>query len=210
MKTGLFNAKGKKVKEIELESSVFDIKANVGVVHQVVTAQRAAARSGNASTKMRSEVRGGGTKPWRQKGTGRARAGSIRSPLWKGGGTTFGPTPRDFSKKVPKKLKKLALRSVLSSKAKNDNLIVIDEFGLKKPATKEAVKILSGLKIQGRATVVISNDDVATKKSIRNLFYARALAVSELNLYDLVDCSKLVITKDALEKITEVLKNVKR
>ncbi len=210
MKTGLFNAKGKKVKEIELESSVFDIKANIGVVHQVVTAQRAAARSGNASTKTRSEVRGGGTKPWRQKGTGRARAGSIRSPLWKGGGTTFGPTPRDFSKKVPKKLKKLALRSVLSSKAKNDNLIVIDEFGLKKPATKEVVKILSGLKIQGKATIVISNDDVATKKSIRNLPYARALSVSELNLYDLVDCSKLVITKDALEKVSEVLKNVKR
>ena len=210
MKTGLFNAKGKKVKEIELESSVFDIKANIGVVHQVVTAQRAAARSGNASTKTRSEVRGGGTKPWRQKGTGRARAGSIRSPLWKGGGSTFGPTPRDFSKKVPKKLKKLALRSVLSSKAKNDNLIVIDEFGLKKPATKEVVKILSGLKIQGKATIVISNDDVATKKSIRNLPYARALSVSELNLYDLVDCSKLVITKDALEKVSEVLKNVKR
>ncbi len=210
MKTGLFNAKGKKVKEIELESSVFDIKANIGVVHQVVTAQRAAARSGNASTKTRAEVRGGGTKPWRQKGTGRARAGSIRSPLWKGGGTTFGPTPRDFSKKVPKKLKKLALRSVLSSKAKNDNLIVIDEFGLKKPATKEVVKILSGLKIQGKATIVISNDDVATKKSIRNLPYARALSVSELNLYDLVDCSKLVITKDALEKVSEVLKNVKR
>ena len=210
MKTDLFNAKGKKVKEIELESSVFDIKANIGVVHQVVTAQRAAARSGNASTKTRAEVRGGGTKPWRQKGPWRARAGSIRSPLWKGGGTTFGPTPRDFSKKVPKKLKKLALRSVLSSKAKNDNLIVIDEFGLKKPATKEVVKILSGLKIQGKATIVISNDDVATKKSIRNLPYARALSVSELNLYDLVDCSKLVITKDALEKVSEVLKNVKR
>lgn len=209
MKTGLFNNKGKKVKEIELESSVFDIKANVGVVHQVVTAQRGAARSGNASTKTRSEVRGGGTKPWRQKGTGRARAGSIRSPLWKGGGTTFGPTPRDFSKKVPKKMGKLALRSVLSSKAKNDNLVVIDEFGLKKPATKEAAKILSGLKIQGRATIVISNDDVATQKSIRNLPDARAISVSELNLYDLVDCAKLVITKDALEKVTEVLKDVK-
>ncbi len=209
MKTGLFNNKGKKVKEIELESSVFDIKANVGVVHQVVTAQRGAARSGNASTKTRSEVRGGGTKPWRQKGTGRARAGSIRSPLWKGGGTTFGPTPRDFSKKVPKKMGKLALRSVLSSKAKNDNLVVIDEFGLKKPATKEAAKILSGLKIQGRATIVISNDDVAAQKSIRNLPDARAISVSELNLYDLVDCAKLVITKDALEKVTEVLKDVK-
>ena len=175
-------------------------------MHQVVKAQMGAARSGTASTKGRAEVRGGGKKPWRQKGTGRARAGSIRSPLWKGGGTVFGPTPRDYSQKVPKKLGKLALRSVLSSKAKDGSLVVIDNLGIKEPATKEAARILGNLKLGNKVTVVLGNDDGVAMKSIRNLDTVRAIKVSELNLYDLVDCSNLVITEEALGTVTEVLR----
>ena len=206
MKTDLYDAKGKKLKEIKLEPSVFEIKANIGVVHQVVKAQMGAARSGTASTKGRAEVRGGGRKPWRQKGTGRARVGSSRSPLWRGGGIVFGPTPRDFGKKVPRKLGKLALRSVLSAKAKDGSLVVIDKLGIKKPDTKEAARILANLKAANKVTVVLGNDDEVAIKSIRNLSQARAIMVSELNLYDLVDCSKLVITKEALDTVTEVLR----
>ncbi len=206
MKTGLFDSKGKKLKDIKLEPSVFEIKENVGVVHQVVKAQMGAARSGTASTKGRAEVRGGGRKPWRQKGTGRARAGSSRSPIWKGGGTVFGPTPRDYGKKVPRKIGKLALRSVLSAKAKDGSLVIIDKLGIKEPATKEAVAILDNLKVGNKVTVVLGNDDGAALKSIRNLSKVRAIKVSELNLYDLVDCSNLVITQEALDTVTEVLR----
>lgn len=210
MEVGLFSSKGKKLKDIDLESSVFGIKANVGVVHQVVKAQMAGARSGTANTKTRAEVRGGGRKPWKQKGTGRARAGSIRSPLWVGGGTVFGPTPRDFSQKVPKKIRKLALRSVFSAKAQGENLVIIDKFDLDKPATKEAAQVLSGLIGKEKATVVVMADDVNAIKSLRNLRGVRVLTTSQLNSYDLVDCAKLVMTKDAMDRVTEVLAVAKR
>ena len=205
MKIGLFSAKGKKLKEITLESSVFEVKPNETVVHQVVKAQLAGARAGTADTKTRSEVRGGGRKPWRQKGTGRARAGSIRSPLWKGGGTIFGPTPRDYAQRVPKKVAKLALRSILSAKAKDDGLVIVDKLDFDKPATKEAAKLLDSLKIQDKVTVVVTENDVNAIKSIRNLPKARVISTSELNSYDLVDCARLVMTKEALDKVTEVL-----
>lgn len=205
MKTVLFGANGKKIKDIDLESSVFGIEANTTVVHQVVKAQMAGARSGTADTKTRSEVRGGGRKPWKQKGTGRARAGSIRSPLWKGGGTTFGPTPRDYSQKVPRKIGKLALRSVLSAKAKSESLVIVEKLVFDKPDTKAAAKLLSDLKIQERVTIVITDEDVNAMKSIRNLPLARVITTTQLNSYDLVDCAKLVITKDALDKVTGVL-----
>lgn len=205
MEVGLFSSKGKKLKSINLESSVFGIKANVGVVHQVVKAQMAGARSGTADTKTRAEVRGGGKKPWKQKGSGRARAGSIRSPLWKGGGTVFGPTPRDYSQKVPKKIRKLALRSVLSAKAQGDNLVIVDKFGLDKPATKEAAKVLFGLVGNEKVTVVVMADDVNAIKSLRNLRGARVISTSQINSYDLVDCAKLVMTKDAMQRVSEVL-----
>ncbi len=205
MKVALFSSQGKKVKDINLEPSVFGIKANVPVVHQVVKAQMAGFRAGTADTKTRSEVRGGGKKPWRQKGTGRARAGSIRSPLWKGGGTVFGPTPRDYAQKVPKKIGKLALRSILSAKAQGDNLVVVEKFDLAEPASKAAAKILAGLKVTEKATIVVADDDVNAIKSLRNLRLARVISISQLNPYDLVDCAKLVMTQAAVERVTEVL-----
>jgi large subunit ribosomal protein L4 len=205
MEVGLYNSKGKKLKNLDLESSVFDIKANIGVVHQVVKAQMAGERAGTADTKTRAEVRGGGKKPWKQKGTGRARAGSSRSPLWKGGGTVFGPTPRDYSQKVPKKVNKLALRSILSAKAQGDNLIVIDSFDLEKPATKEAAKLLSEVAAGEKVTVVVDRDDVNAILSLRNLKRARVITTAQVNSYDLVDCSKLVMTKAAIDKVSEVL-----
>jgi len=210
MEVGLFSSKGKKLKEISLETSVFDIKANVGVVHQVVKAQMAGARSGTADTKTRAEVRGGGKKPFKQKGTGRARAGSIRSPLWKGGGTVFGPTPRDYSQKVPKKLGKLALRSILSAKAQSDSLVIVDKFELDKPATKEAAKVLAEVAGNTKVTVVVMPDDINAIKSLRNLRRARVISTSQINSYDLVDCDKLVMTKEAMDKVAEVLAVAKR
>ncbi|MDP1809628.1 MAG: 50S ribosomal protein L4 [Actinomycetota bacterium] len=210
MEVGLFSSKGKKLKDINLESSVFGIKANIGVVHQVVKAQMAGARSGTASTKTRAEVRGGGRKPWKQKGTGRARAGSIRSPLWKGGGTVFGPTPRDYSQKVPKKIRKLALRSIFSAKAQSDSLVIVDKFDLDKPATKEAAKVLLKLVGNEKVTVVVMADDINAIKSLRNLRRARVLSTSQINSYDLVDCAKLVMTKGAMDRVTEVLAIAKR
>jgi large subunit ribosomal protein L4 len=210
VKTAVFDAGGKKLETIDLNPSVFGIKANMTVVHQVVKAQLAGARSGTADTKTRAEVRGGGRKPWRQKGTGRARAGSIRSPLWKGGGAVFGPTPRSYAQKVPKKLSKLALRSILSDKAKDGSLAVIEKFGFDRPETKAAQKIFSDLKLAGKITVVVGNGDLTAVKSIRNLPNARAIMVSELNAYDLVDCDSLVLTKEALERMTEVLSVVER
>jgi large subunit ribosomal protein L4 len=210
VKTALFDAGGKKLKNIDLNPSVFGIEAKASVVHQVVKAQLAGARSGTADTKTRAEVRGGGRKPWRQKGTGRARAGSIRSPLWKGGGTVFGPTPRSYAQKVPKKLSKLALRSILSDKAKSGSLAVIDRFGFDRPETKAAEKVFSDLKLDGKITVVVGNEDLTAVKSIRNLPKARAILICELNPYDLVDCDHLVVTKEALDRMTEVLSVVER
>lgn len=205
MKTDIYNQTGKKLKQIDLEPSVFEVKRNIPVVHQVVKAQLAGARSGNADTKERAEVRGGGRKPWKQKGTGRARAGSIRSPLWRGGGVTFGPTPRSYEQKVPRKLRKLALRVVLSAKAVGGNVRIIDSFGLEEPATKKAKSVLDSLNVGNKVTVLVADGDDNTVKSLRNLNSARVITVSQINAYDLTDCESLVITQDALEKVTEVL-----
>ncbi len=205
MKADIISAAGKKLKSFDLEPSVFEVKENNSVVHQVVKAQMAGARSGTASTKGRAEVRGGGRKPWRQKGSGRARAGSIRSPLWKGGGVTFGPTPRDFSQKVPRKVRKLALRSILSAKARGNAIYVLDKFDLDKAATKQAKETLDKLKVDGRATVVVDDSDELAIKSLRNLPSARVIKASKINAYDLTDCASLVFTKEAIDKVTEVL-----
>jgi large subunit ribosomal protein L4 len=210
VKTDIINQSGKKVTTIDLEQSVFGIKENMPVVHQVVKAQMAGARAGNADTKGRAEVRGGGRKPWRQKGTGRARAGSIRSPLWKGGGTIFGPTPRSYEQKIPRKVGKLALRSILSAKAKNDQVKIIEKFELAKPSTKEAKNILEGLGINDKVTIVVADGDENVIKSVRNLPKARAITASQINAYDLTDCAFVVMTADALEKVTEVLSVEKR
>jgi large subunit ribosomal protein L4 len=166
----------------------------------------AARRQGTHSSKGRSDVSGGGAKPWRQKGTGRARQGSIRSPQWKGGGVVFGPTPRDHGFKVPKKVVKLAMRSVLSAKNAEGVLYVIDGFSFDEPSTKQAAQVLASLGIAGRCTVVVANDDVNALLSLRNLPKVRAITASESNTYDLVDNTAVLFTKPALEWLEGVLK----
>lgn len=199
------DAAGKKVGEAAVADAVFGIQPNTHAVHLVVRSQMAARRSGTHDTKTRGEVSGGGAKPWRQKGTGRARQGSIRAGQWKGGGVTFGPTPRDHSFKVPKKVVKLAMRSVLSAKTADGELHVIDGFKLDEPSTKKAVLALKALGVEGRATVVVDNDDAVAIKSLRNIDGIRVITASESNTYDLVDNSVLLFTKPALEWLEGVL-----
>lgn len=206
MKTKVIDAKGKKIKDIELDVEVFGVTPNIALVHQVVTAERANARQGNAATKTKGMVSGGGIKPHRQKGTGRARAGSIRSPLWKGGGTVFGPRPRKYSPKVPRKMRRLALRSILSAKAKDSEVMVIDKFNFKKPVTKKAKRLLDDIKAPKKVTVVVDNGDDITEKSFRNLSRANVISVSSLSSYYLLDNEALLFSEATLGKITEVLK----
>lgn len=197
---------GKKVGTADLADTVFSIAPNTFAVHQVVRSQMAARRQGTHSTKGRSEVSGGGAKPWRQKGTGRARQGSIRSGQWRGGGVIFGPTPRSYAFKVPNKVVKLAMRSVLSAKNSDGELYVVDGFGINEPSTKQAASILKALGIEKRVTVVVENDDVNTILSFRNLPKARIITASEANTYDLVDNTSVLFTRPALEWLEGVLK----
>ncbi len=197
--------KGKKVATAELADAIFGIAPNTHVVHLVVRSQMAARRSGTHDTKTRGRVSGGGAKPFRQKGTGRARAGTIRAPQWRGGGVVFGPHPRSYAFKVPNKVIKLAMRSVLSAKASEGVLHVIDSFDMEAPSTKAAAALLAALGIAGRVTVVVSNDDTNALKSLRNLAKVRVITASESNTYDLVDNTALVFTKPALEFLEGVL-----
>ncbi|HET6498950.1 MAG TPA: 50S ribosomal protein L4 [Coriobacteriia bacterium] len=196
---------GRTVGSLELSEGVFGIEPHTFAVHQVVRSQMAARRAGTHSTKTRSEVSGGGRKPWRQKGTGRARAGTIRAPQWKGGGVVFGPHPRGYGFKVPNKVVKLAMRSALSAKTAGGVLHVIDGFDLEQPSTKRAAAVLTALGVEGRVTVVVANDDVNAMLSLRNLPKARVITVSEANTYDLVDNTAVVITRPALLRLEEVL-----
>ena len=185
------NTSGKKVSDTELSASVFGIEPNMHAMHEVVRAQRAARRAGTHSTLTRGQVRGGGKKPWRQKGTGRARQGTIRAPQWAGGGTVFGPHPRSYAFKVPSKVVKLAMRSALSAKAADGELVVVDAFSFEKPCTKEAAAILKSLDLNGRITLVIADDDINTYLSFRNIPAVRVLAASEANTYDFISTTKL-------------------
>lgn len=199
------DATGKTVGSLEVADGVFGIEPHTFAVHQVVRSQMAARRAGSHSTKTRSEVSGGGRKPWRQKGTGRARAGTIRAPQWRGGGVVFGPHPRSYGFRVPNKVVKLAMRSALSAKTAGGVLHVIDTFDLDSPSTKRAAAVLAALGVQGRVTVVVTNDDVNAVLSLRNLPQARVITVSEANTYDLVDNTAVVITRPALTALEEVL-----
>lgn len=172
--------------EIDLADEVFGIEPNVAVMHQVVTAQLAARRAGTQSTKTRSEVSGGGAKPYRQKGTGNARQGSIRSPQFRGGGVALGPKPRSYAQRTPKKMKALALRSALSDRASEDKVVVVESFAFDTPSTKDAVELLDSLGVQGRVLVVVPDDDEAARKSFRNLPEAHVLVPGELNTYDVL------------------------
>jgi large subunit ribosomal protein L4 len=182
----------------DLADEVFGIEPNIPVMHQVVTAQLAAKRQGTHSTKTRSEVRGGGAKPWRQKGTGRARAGSSNSPIWRGGGIAHGPKPRDYSQKTPKKMVKLALRSALSDRASEGNVIVVDSWSFDTPKTKAALDALSAIGAEGKVLMVLGDADEAAYKSFRNLTNVHCLHVGELNTYDVLDSDVVVFTKETL------------
>ena len=204
-KIDISDAKGKKVGTAELADGVFGIEPNTFAVHQVVRSQMAARRQGTHDTKGRSEVRGGGRKPWRQKGTGRARQGSIRAGQWTGGGVIFGPTPRSYAFRVPNKVVKLAMRSVLSAKRADGQLYVIEGFGLEAPSTKSAAAVLNALGIDKRVTVVVSNDDVNAIKSLRNIPTVRVITASQANTYDLVDNVSVLFTQPALTWLEGVL-----
>ena len=199
------DASGKKVKDAELSAAVFEIEPNVHVMHEVVRSQRAARRQGTHDTLTRGQVRGGGKKPWRQKGTGRARQGTIRAPQWAGGGTVFGPHPRSYAFKVPAKVVKLAMRSALSAKLADGEIVVVDQLSFEKPSTKQAAEVLKNLGLEGRVTIIVPDDEVNTFLSFRNLSKVRVIGVSELNTLDFIDNKALVLTDAALTRIEEVL-----
>jgi large subunit ribosomal protein L4 len=204
-KVALLKQDGSNAGDIELNDSVFGIEPNTHVLHEAVVMQRASMRQGTHAVKNRSEVRGGGRKPWRQKGTGRARQGSIRSPQWVGGGTVFGPTPRSYSYKLPKKVRRLALKSALSSKVKEESLFVLDSISIDTPKTKEVIKMLDAIKVDTKALIVLAEKDEAVIRSANNLQNVKVLTVEEMNVLDLLSHDSLIISKDAAEKAGEVL-----
>ncbi|MFD1021206.1 50S ribosomal protein L4 [Thalassobacillus hwangdonensis] len=204
-KVALLNQSGSKVGDVELNDAVFGIEPNTHVLHEAVVMQRASLRQGTHKVKNRSEVRGGGRKPWRQKGTGRARQGSIRSPQWVGGGTVFGPTPRSYSYKLPKKVRRLALRSALSSKVNDENLIVLESLSLDAPKTKEVVSLLNALDVNSKVLIVTADEDVNVTRSSNNIKTAKTVSVEQMNVMDLLSHDKLILTKEAAEKAGEVL-----
>ena len=202
-KVKLYNVAGEETGEIELNDSVFGVDYNEAVIHQAVVRQMANERLGTHATKTRGLVRGGGKKPWKQKGTGRARVGSIRSPLWVGGGTVFGPTPRSHAKDMPRKARQLAVKSALSEKLRANELIVIDAIDFEAPKTKNVVKMLADLHSEGKALIVDGARN--TVLSARNIPGVKAYAPSGLNIYDIVNTDKLFLTQEAVKKIEEVL-----
>jgi large subunit ribosomal protein L4 len=199
----IYNINKEKVSQIELEEKVFGCEIKPHLLYEVVKMQQASRRAGTASTKNRSHVRGGGKKPWRQKGTGRARAGTIRSPLWTGGGVVFGPLPRNYSYKVNKKVKMSALRSALSIKLKEDKLLILDNFNLPEIKTKTFVAILKQLDIEN--AFIIDDNNINLEKSARNVSFVKILKPEGLNVYDILKYDKLIITQACLEKITGTL-----
>lgn len=202
-KVKLYNIAGQETGEIELNDSVFCVDYNEAVIHQAVVRQMANERLGTHATRTRGLVRGGGKKPWKQKGTGRARVGSIRSPLWVGGGTVFGPTPRSHAKDMPRKARQLAVKSALSEKLRANELIVIDAIDFEAPKTKNVVKMLADLHSEGKALIVDGARN--TVLSARNIPGVKAYAPSGLNIYDIVNTDKLFLTQEAVKKIEEVL-----
>lgn len=192
---------GKKVGDVDLDPAVFEAEVNVPVMHQVVVAGAAAQRAGTHSTKTRAEVRGGGRKPWRQKGTGRARHGSIRSPLWVGGGVAHGPKPREHTKRVNKKMKRLALRSALSGRAREGRIKVLDSLSFEEPRTRDAAEVMGALEVFGRILLVVSGQDEALEKSFRNLGYVRIAYPGNLSTYETLSADWIVFTKDAVEAV---------
>ncbi|KAA0560368.1 50S ribosomal protein L4 [Rossellomorea aquimaris] len=204
-KVALFNQSGSKVGDIELNDTVFGIEPNKHVMFEAVLMQRASLRQGNHKVKNRSEVRGGGRKPWRQKGTGRARQGSIRSPQWRGGGTVFGPVPRSYSYKLPKKVRRLAIKSALSSKVVEENILVLEALSFDAPKTKEFASVLKGLSVDSKTLVITDGIDENVALSARNIPGVTVVPADGISVLDVLGHDKLVITKSAVEKVEEVL-----
>jgi large subunit ribosomal protein L4 len=189
---------GKASGKVELDDALFGVDPNVPVMHQVVTAQLAARRAGTQSTKTRAEVAGGGAKPWRQKGTGRSRQGSIRAPQWRGGGVALGPKPRSYRQRTPKKMVRLALASALSHRRADSKVVVLDDWGIDAPSTRQAVEVLGKIGVEGRVLAVLTRDDEAVWKSLRNLPDVHVLTTDQLNAYDVLVSDWVVFTKDSV------------
>ena len=203
-KIDVYDMKGKKVSDVELNDNVFGIEPNEAVVHSVLVNYLANQRQGTQSTKTRSEVSGGGRKPWRQKGTGRARQGSIRAPQWIKGGIALGPKPRSYKYTVNKKERRLAIRSVLSSKVLENNLVVLDKAEMKEIKTQAMVKTLANLKVEGKTLILLPEKNENVQKSARNIKNVKTTLVNTINVYDLLKYNKLVVTLDAVKKLEEV------
>ena len=203
-KIDVYNIEGKKVSDVELKEEIFGIKPNKAIVHSVVVNYLANQRQGTQNTKTRSEVSGGGKKPWRQKGTGRARQGSIRAPHWVGGGIALGPKPRSYKYRVNKKERRLAIRSVLSSKVLEKELVVVDKIDFKEIKTKNMVNALNKLKVEGKTLIVLPEKNENVQKSARNIEGVKTSLVNTINVYDLLKYKNLVLTLDTVKKIEEV------
>ncbi len=204
-KVALLNQSGQNVGEVNLADAVFGIEPNQQVLYDVVKAIRANSRQGTHKAKTRSEVRGGGRKPWRQKGTGRARQGSIRSPQWVGGGVVFGPTPRDYTLKVNRKVRKLAFKSALSQKIKDETLFVLDNLSVEQPKTKAMLEVLSNLKVSDKVLIILPENDVNIELSTRNIPNASVATVAQASVYDLLHSSIVITTEAAVKLYEEVL-----
>jgi len=204
-KVSVLSQTGSSVGDIELNEAIFGIEPNEAALFEALVQQRASLRQGNHKVKTRAEVAGGGRKPWRQKGTGRARQGSIRSPQWRGGGIVFGPSQRSYSYKLPKKVRRLALLSALSTKVRDEEIIVLDALTFDAPKTKEFTKVLTDLSIDRKALFVTADLDEAVALSARNIPGISVVTANGINVLDLIAHDKLVITKDAVQKIEEVL-----
>ena len=204
-KVAVYTVAGQQIGDIELNESVFGVEVNEGLVHQAVVMQLAAQRLGTHATKTRGLVRGGGRKPWKQKGTGRARSGSTRSPLWVGGGAVFGPSPRSYAFRMPRKQRRFAIKCALTDKVNNGDFIVLESLDFAAPKTKEVVKMMSDFNVAEKALIVTADVVENVEKSSRNIPGVKAISSCGLNVYDILNHNKLFITKDAITRIEEVL-----
>lgn len=204
LKADVVNISGNKISTVTLNKKVFFSESDVNILHKVVKTYLASRRIGTASTKTRDEVRGGGRKPWRQKGTGRARAGSIRSPIWRGGGVTFGPKPRDYSMRLPKKIRYEARKLALYIKAKDKKILVAEDFNFKEPSTKNATKFLKSLGDEKKNLVILEKDKEIVEKSFRNIPTVNVVGVDRLSVYNILNAERLIFTKKSLEETVEV------
>ena len=204
-KVAVYNIDRQQVGDIELNDNVFGVEVNGGLLHQAVVMQLASQRLGTHATKTRAFVRGGGRKPWKQKGTGRARSGSRRSPLWVGGGTVFGPHPRSYAFSMPRKQRRLAIKCALSDKVQEDSLFVLDALDFEAPKTKQVVKLLQTFEIDNKALIITAEEAENVERASRNIPGVKAINTTGLNVYDILNHDKLFVTKDAVARIEEVL-----